>query len=274
MNSHILRLPAGRQAVVDRFVAACEADERVLAAFLGGSHARGEADAYSDLDLGLITTDAAYEDSLAGLGAFIRRLGEPIFLESFGRPYIHFFILADGTECELALGREGDFRQIHAGPFHVLLDKTGILRGVAFEWPEVDRAEQSETLRRLVAWFWHDLAHFTAAIGRGQLWWAQGQLEILRLVCVNLARLDENFAAEADGYEKVEKAVPLERLSPLEATVCPLERDAMLRAALAIVRFYRALARPLARAHGIPYPDRLDRIMSDRLEALRDARPA
>ena len=269
-----LPLPANQRAVIDRFGAACEADGRVLAAFLGGSYARGEADAYSDLDFGLITANDAYEDFLAGRESFIRRLGDPVFLESFDRPHIHFFILADGTECELAVGREGDFRQIHAGPYQVLLDKSGILRDVAFDRPQVDRAEQTESLRCLVAWFWHDLSHFIGAVGRGQLWWAQGQLEILRLVCVNLARLDEDFSAAANGYEKVEKAVPPERLSPLEATVCALERDAMLQAAVAVVRFYREMARPLSRAHGIPYPDRLDRIMSERLEALRGGRAA
>jgi predicted nucleotidyltransferase len=36
----------------------------VAAAFLGGSYARGTADAYSDLDLGLIITDAAHADLL------------------------------------------------------------------------------------------------------------------------------------------------------------------------------------------------------------------
>ena len=105
MDPQAQQLPRKQQAVINRFVAACEADERVVAAFLGGSYARGTADAYSDLDLGLITTDDAYEDFLAGREAFIRLLGEPVFLESFGLAHIAFFIFADVTECELALGR-------------------------------------------------------------------------------------------------------------------------------------------------------------------------
>lgn len=50
-------MPAHHQAVVARFVAACQADERVLAAFLGGSYAAGTADARSDLDLYAIISD-------------------------------------------------------------------------------------------------------------------------------------------------------------------------------------------------------------------------
>ena len=263
--------PHNHQVVMNRFVAACQADERVVAATLYGSYARGAADAYSDLDLGLITTDEAHEDFVAGREAFIRLLGEPVFLEDFDLSNMVFFIFPDGAEVELSLGRESQFNPNHGGPYKVLLDKKNILAGAVFPWHEPARAEQIETLRRLVYWFWHDLSHFIAALGRGQLWWAYGQLEELRRYCVNLARLRHNFAAEADGYEKVERALPVEQLSSLQATFCPLEPGAMLQAALVIVRFYRKLAPLLARTHGITYPADLERVMYGRLKKLCDA---
>ena len=40
---------------LDRFVKACQADERVVAAFLGGSYGQDAADAFSALDLYLVT---------------------------------------------------------------------------------------------------------------------------------------------------------------------------------------------------------------------------
>src|SRR5215469_9373291 len=84
------------QVVMNRFVAACQADERVVAAFLGGSYAKGTADAHSDLDFGLIIADEAYSDFLAGCAAFIRRLGEPMFLQDGhgGGTDVLFFILS------------------------------------------------------------------------------------------------------------------------------------------------------------------------------------
>jgi predicted nucleotidyltransferase len=264
--------PHNHQVVMDRFVAACQADERVVAATLYGSYARGVADAYSDLDLGLITTDEAYEDFVAGREAFIRLLGEPLLLEDFDLPNIIFFIFPDGAEVELALGRESQFNHNHGGPYRVLLDKKNILAGAVFPRYQPGQTEQRETLRRLVSWFWHDLSHFIAAMGRGQLWWAYGQLEELRRYCVNLARLRYDFSMEADGYEKVEQAIPVEQLSSLQATFCPLEPGAMLQAALVIVRFHQELAPPLSRTHGITYPTDLARVMSDRLETLCDAR--
>jgi hypothetical protein len=95
---------------------------------------------------------------------------------------------------------------------------------------------------------------------------------VLRRYCVNLAHLRHNFPAEADAYEKVEQALPVEQLSPVKATFCPLEHGAMLQAALVIVRFYQELASLLARTHGIPYPADLERVMYDRLEKLCNAR--
>jgi predicted nucleotidyltransferase len=264
--------PHNYQAVINRFVAACQADERVVAATLYGSYARGAADVYSDLDLGLITTDEAYQDFVAGREAFIRLLGEPVFLEDFDLPNIVFFIFPDGTDVELALGSESQFNHNHGGPYRVLLDKKNLLAGAVFPRDRPAQAKQIETLRRLVYWFWHDLSHFIAAMGRGQLWWAYGQIEALRRYCVNLARLRHDFSAEADGYEKVEQAIPGEQLSSLQATCCPLEPGAMLQAVLVIVRFYQELAPHLAQTHGIPYPAALARVMSDRLEQLCAAR--
>jgi Streptomycin adenylyltransferase len=271
MDAQELQQPHHHQVIMNRFVAACHADERVVVAFLGGSYARGTPDGYSDLDFGLIVTDEAYDDFLTGREAFIRLLGESVFLEDYhgsGADFV-FSIFSDGTEGELALGRESHFAHIHVGPYRVLLDKKGILAGAMFSWHEPAQAEQIETLRRLINWFWHDLLHhFITPMARGQLWSAFGALQELRLTCVNLARLRQNFSVEAEGYEKVEQALPVEQLAPLQATCCPLEQDAMLQAVLAIVRFYQELAPPLAQAHGIPYPADLARVMSGRLEQL------
>lgn len=274
MDEQELHQPLHHQIITNRFIAACQADERVVAAFIGGSYARGATDIYSDLDFYLVTTDIAYDDFLAGSTAFVRLLGEPVFLENYNGDWgdFVFFIFADGTEGELGLGCESRFHHIHGGPYKVLLDKKRILEGVVFPSYEPAQAEQIETLRGMINWFWHNLSHhFITPIARGQLWSAYEGLEDMRLTCVNLARLRHNFSAKAEGYEKVELALPIEQLAPLQATFCPMERGAMLRAALVIVRFYQELALPLAQAHGLPYPADLARIMTGRLELLCSA---
>jgi hypothetical protein len=153
----------------------------------------------------------------------------------------------------------------------VLLDKTGILDGVAFLGRQPAQEVQVETLRRQIYWFWHDLSHFTVAMGRGQLWWAQGQLEALRGYCVNLARLRDDPADPDVGrepYFKVENAIPAGDLGPLQATFGPIERRVLLQSALGVIDFYRELASQLAERHGISYPAELERVMLARLQRL------
>ena len=273
MDMQELQMPHHYQVIMNHFMEACQADERVVAAFIGGSYARGKTDAYSDLDLYLITSDETYVDFTTSIEVFMRRLGEPLFLEvynDYGFDLV-LFIFANGTEGELGLGRESHFTHIHGGLYKVLLDKKGILAGAVFPSHEPTQAEQIETLRRLINWFWHDLSHhFITPMARGQLWSAFGALEDMRLTCVNLARMRQNFSKEVESYEKVEQAVPLKQLVPLQTSFCPMERGAMLQAALTIVRFYQELAPSLAQAHSIPYPADLARVVSDRLEILRN----
>jgi predicted nucleotidyltransferase len=275
MATPAIRLLPNHQAFVERFVAACRADERVVAAFLGGSYAKGTADSHSDLDLSVITTDAGFEDFVAGREAFLQQSGELVFLEDFDLQNLVFFIFADDSEGELYFGSESQLDHIQSGPYRVLLDKKGILAGATFPEEQPAQAEQIETLRRQIYWFWHELSHFTTAMARGQLWWAHGQLEALRNCCMNLARLRHNFSdadVGSEPYFKVDKTLPIEQLAPLQATYCPLEPAAMLRAARVAVRFYQELASSLARTHNIPYPAGLERVMLSRLRNISDDR--
>ena len=259
--------PRDPQPLIDRFTELCASDEQIVAAFLGGSHARGTADAFSDVDFGLVVSEEV--ENLAGLRRrIIHRLGDVLFLEDFGTEVTSFFILHDGTEAELSTGHVSDFLAIHAGPFRVLHDPEGILDGVTFPWRDPEPEERRTTLHEVLFWFWHELSHFSAAIGRGQLWWAAGQLEALRGHCVNLVRIDQGVEAGEEPYEKLDLAIDPGRLEPIRSTFVPLEREAMLRAARDLVRFFTETAPAVAEAHGTTYPAELARLMVKRLDDL------
>jgi hypothetical protein len=103
-------------------------------------------------------------------------------------------------------------------------------------------------------------------------------LEVLRSMCVGLARLRNDFAdteVEGEVYFKIEKAMPVDVLFPLQETFCPMEKESMLKAGSRLAQFYRELAVPLTNEHEMQYPQELETLMMDRLRNLynTDAHP-
>lgn len=257
--------------VLRRFVEACQSDQRIIAAFVGGSFAGGTADRYSDLDLYVVVASDAYAGFFAERQAFMRQLGEPVFMHDFNAFGFDMllFTYADGVEGELALAPDDNFDQIHGGPYRVLVDKAQVLTGKAFPLLAPSEEQQRQTLRHLITWFWEELSHFTTALNRGQVWLAYSYLEQTRRTCVNLAHLRSDFTREPAGYGRVEQDLPADQLRHLSSTFCPLESAAMLRAVDTICAVYRQNALPLANDYGIEYPAGLDRVLGKRLEQLR-----
>ena len=211
----------------------------------------------------------AYEEVIADREAFVRSIGEPLFLEDFGNENMAFVILADGAELEFNFFRIRDLPLIRSGPHRVLLDTGGILAGLEFPLPEVDPAARAESLRGILFWFWHDLGHFITAIGRGQPWWAAGQLEQLRAYCVNLARIDQGGESQDEAYWKLDEEIATDPLEPLRSTFVAMERDAMLQAAGEILAFFRERAPRVAEANGLAYPTELDHLVGGHFQDLR-----
>jgi hypothetical protein len=79
----------------------------------------------------------------------VRLLGDPIFLEDYrdGEADVVFFLLGEGVEGELMLGRASHFQPMHVGPYTVLLDRTCLLDG----YEKVEQAVPVEQLAPLAA---------------------------------------------------------------------------------------------------------------------------
>ena len=258
--------PDSREHLIDRFSAVCAKDERVLAAFVGGSLATGEVDHRSDLDLFAILGSDSYKAFFAARREFVRSWANPVFLEDFNgfRFDMLVFILDSGLEGELSFAMEDSFLHLQGGPHRVLVDKQGILEGVEFPWQRPSEEEQTQTLRRHLHWFWRDLSLFTVAFDRGQRWTAYGYLESMRRRCVNLARLKEDFASWADGYEKAEHSVRAESLADLESSFGDIDPDHMIRDVTHIIAFYQRIAPELAQRHDVPYPEEVEKLVLTR----------
>jgi predicted nucleotidyltransferase len=258
------------QALIDRVTAAFQADDRAIALVIFGSHAAERADRFSDLDFGVITRDDALDDLVADLRDLVTAGGSPLFAEDFATPTNLHVIYADGSTAEFIVLAESDL--LIEGPCRVLFDGSGAVeRALLRTPPEPDPAAHHEDVRRLIVWFWHDLEHLIAAIGRGQTWWAFGQLDELRRLCLNLARAAEGAEIEADeAYWKVDEAISQERLKELEDTIAPFALDQILAAAGRLLSWYRSIAPALAAANDIAYPAELDRVITAQFDGLAD----
>lgn len=258
--------PDSRERVIERFSDACAEDERVIAAFVGGSMATGKVDRHSDLDLFAILEADSYDAFFAERREFVRRWANPVFLEDFSGFGFDMlvFILESGLEGELSLASEDRFLHLKGGPYRVLVDKQGILEGVEFPWGRPSEEEQIQTLRRHLYWFWRDLSLFMVALDRDQRWTAYGYLESMRRRCVNLARLSEDFTSWADGYEKVEQVVQDDLLAELEGSFDGIGSHQMIRSVKQIIAFYQRIAPELARRHGVLYPREVEAVVLGR----------
>lgn len=255
-------------ALIGRIVRLAEDDQRVVASLLGGSRARGQDDGFSDVDVSVILADADYEDVLADKAAFVRQLGDPLFIEDFGERNLALVVFADGVELDLFFFPEHDVGSIRPGIHQVLMDPSGLIAEIPIDDAEVDRGTQVEELRRILSWFWHDVGHFTTAIGRGQLWWAAGQLEQLRQYCVNLVRIEQGSAPGDEAYWKLDVEISTESLEALRTTFVPLDGNEMLDAGRRIVAFFRERAPEIARANEVDYPAELADLVTGHLEEL------
>jgi predicted nucleotidyltransferase len=69
-----------RTDLIKRATTLLRSDERVVAAWLAGSLGRGDADAYSDIDLWVVVRDEAMETVRDGRREFVEVLGRPLLI--------------------------------------------------------------------------------------------------------------------------------------------------------------------------------------------------
>lgn len=257
------------QKTVELFRALCKANPRIVAAFVGGSLATGTADEYSDLDLYLITADEEYAGFFAGREAFMRQLGEPVFLEDFhgfGFDMV-LFIFENGVKGELGLAKASHFLHIHGGPYRVLVDKIGLLKGVTFPIERVPVEEQRRNLEKSLRAFWRHLYLLTGALGRHRLLTAAEYFANMRRHLLRACRLSVDFADEGD-HPPPGKVLSESLMVAYSRTFFHLEREVMIAAAREAVRLFQQVSKPLARAQGVRYPEPLEQVVLTRFEMM------
>jgi predicted nucleotidyltransferase len=80
LAEHLSEKVQERTDLIERVSSILHSDERVVAAWLGGSLGSGNADAYSDVDLWLVVKDGDIEGVREGRRQFVEVLGRPVLI--------------------------------------------------------------------------------------------------------------------------------------------------------------------------------------------------
>lgn len=234
--------------LVDRLLAVVDADERFVGVTLGGSAARGTADAHSDLDFVLACRDADHDalmDERHGLAASLgpllaaftgEHVGEPrLLIALYGPPLLHVDLklvarrdLADRVEDGLLLReRDGAVRTAWMAD--------------AARWPQPDPQWIEDRF-----WVW---IHYGATkIARGELFECLDLLAMLRSSV--LAPLLARNAGEPrpQGVRRIERVAP-GAVDALAATVGDHSPAGCAAALTAAAELYLAAREPAPPPH-------------------------
>jgi predicted nucleotidyltransferase len=159
--------------VLSRLLDGVEADDRIRGFELRGSLARGDADAYSDLDVRLWLADAEFSAVLADLPSLVRGVGSTldILFEMAGSQHL-FVQFTDGVQLELEAEPVSEAKGRAAGAV-VLLDRDGLLKE-----PCESKAPWDLAVATSLAWL--HLYDIDKYLRRGSVWEAFVKLERAR----------------------------------------------------------------------------------------------
>ena len=225
MPTAFANLPAHEQ-IAARILRFLEEDERVLGVYLSGSFARGNPDAYSDLDFYILVPGESreqVEEDHAKLRAEVgdivsdfpaTHLGDPHQFITFYRGSYPVHVDYQYRVSGELMPRESDMGAI------VLLDRSGELQ----QWKdkcaglEESHSPTQESLQYFEDRFWAWCMYTDSKVKRGELWEARAAIESIRgTVLVRLAHYVHGLRPE--GSRRIETKLPRDMVLLLESTL-------------------------------------------------------
>lgn len=236
-------------------VEACREEPLVLAAWVGGSLARGVADDWSDIDLHLLVDD--HEAFEAGVAEWFARRMQAVLADPIpGVAGGFIFVTPDWIHVDVIVHPAQDFTQ-DLYPARVLLDPGGRLRNVAASGDEM--VGEPYWPREQVQLFLYFMGVTVTVIRRAEwLALAQGAAGFRDSLLIPLM-LAENGVRKSDGAKRLNRYLTDEQIAALQA-LPPIGSDPenLIAAHTAIAREYLFRARRLCHRLREAWPDALE----------------
>ncbi|MEV0651317.1 nucleotidyltransferase domain-containing protein [Phytomonospora sp. NPDC050363] len=254
-----------QEAVIARARTQLPRDERVLGVFLIGSHASGENDAYSDVDLHLVVTDASAESFRTGFAAVLEALAGPLVLaDPIPGLLGGLGITEDWLHVDLVVHSRSEYDPAAYEAVLPLFDRTGDLLP-----PARRPAGNGEPYFPLPAvnLFFYFLGNLVTVLGRDERVVAGSGIVAVRDQLVRLMRA-ERGVRRTGGVKRLNAFLSAEQRAFLES-IPPAGTDpaGIVAANRVICAEFVRRGRALAAATGEEWPARLEEAT---LRRLRD----
>jgi predicted nucleotidyltransferase len=250
------RLPPAYRDLFDRAAQVLVADERVRGMWLGGSLARGTADAASDLDVFVAVTDEHLPAFAEGWRDLLASITPTVLAEEQWFAKGSFWSITPGYErFDVVVEPVSKLPESLFPVRAVVFDHDGLTARLPDERP---RSAAPATVGKLVeAWF-----HFSAMpeviLVREDWLLATEHLHLLRDFLYQLY-VEANQPQPPMGLKRwTEKLTPEQARVLRAAPTSAEDRDALVAAHLELARAFLGTARPLAASLGVAWPDELE----------------
>lgn len=246
----------------DRVAEVLEADPRVLAAWLVGSHARGTADRHSDVDLWLVVAPESKEAFLADWPELSELVAHSVLRQRvFGSTFLH--ITADWQRWDVSIGDPDDVSRRTRGTVKPLFDRAGLRDRLAP--PGAPLPPDPAEIKALTTEFLRVMGLLPVVLGRREHVVGVSGAGLLRGLIIQLF-LEDVAVEDRGGALHLNALLPEDRLRQLAELPAPdADHDSVLRAHLACAGLFLPAARDLAARSGAQWPTELEDALRRRL---------
>lgn len=257
--------------MISKAASVAAADDRIVAAWLGGSFAAGTADAFSDIDLHCAITDES-ADWFAGHWSDVARQITPLVLAGPIRGVLGGFVITpEWLHLDMVFHRQSQCDPSALTSARPLFDRTGSLLPAERIAPGEPPGEPYFPADA-VNLYLYLLGNLAVVLGRGEVLLAMNGAVIRRDVGLVPVMLAENGVRKHDGNKRLNRYLTASQLEVLES-LPPLtaRRDSVIRFDQLVAADLIKRGRALAERTGSPWPADLELATTAYLKRSLDA---
>jgi predicted nucleotidyltransferase len=245
---------AEQRDLIDTIHRVLAADDGIEAVWLAGSLGQGKGDAFSDVDVLVLTVDGRLGDTMARYARDVSMIAEPVLVNPLYGGRVLSVVAADWRRFDLTFVEGGDLGRYNSAALSCLFNKAG--RAPPERGP-IPYKTQPEELLKLVNEFLRVLGLLVGGIGREEFVLGLQGVGLLRQMTLDLM-LEENGVgpAERGGALHRNPLLTPDQRHELEALApVPADRAGIITANVALAELFLPRARQLAGRIGMTWPE-------------------